>query len=395
MTQNPVSGQVVICRSARQQHSNSVEYQIEIAGKTYLPYFDSPHAVLNGSIEAAVCMSSLGAMRHGLDLLITEPVSQTFLANQQRLMSIFTSWFPEYRLPHLQAESLRQAEPLNSGRVGSFFTGGVDSFYTFLKHRSEITDLIYVHGYDVRLEDMEKRQAISAMGAAIERDTGVRFIEIETNAVRLFKDHGRWGLHGHGYGLGTIVRLLDGYLDKIYIPSSFAEAELMPWASHPDTDVLFADEAIGVIHDGCEVGRTEKIKLISTNAMALQHLRVCWEKTEGTYNCGVCEKCLRTMTTLYGLGQLSATSTFPNELSAQAIRSLLIESQSAQTFALENVRFLDNMGLKNDLVREAWMYVAIRPNWKNMLLRRSRRIKKQFLRQWNKIKNPRPNSKES
>lgn len=387
MKQDPAHAQVVICRSADQQHSNRVEYQLEIAGKTYNPYFDSPRAELIGSVEAAVCMSALGAMKHGLDIRITDPVSKTFLTNQQRLMGIFTSWFPEFQLPHLQAEHVYQAESKNSGRVGSFFTGGADSFYTFIKHRADITDLIYVHGYDVQLEDLEKRQDISAMGAAIERDTGVRFIEIETNAVRLFKDHGKWGLHGHGYGLGTIVRLLDDYLERMYIPSSFAEAELMPWASHPDTDVLFADEAIEVIHDGCEAGRTEKIKLIANSAMALQHLRVCWKKTEGTYNCGVCEKCLRTMTTLYGLGKLSAATTFPNVLSARAINGLLIDSDSARTFALENVRFLDSMGFNNDAVREAWMYVANRPYWKIVLLRRSRRIKNQFLRQWNKLKN--------
>lgn len=387
MKQDPAHDQVVICRSAGQQHSNRVEYQIEIAGKTYNPYFDSPRAKLSGSVEAAVCMSALGTMKHGLDIRATDPVSKTFLANQQRLMGVFTGWFPEFQLPNLQAEHVYQAESKKTGRVGSFFTGGVDSFYTFIKHRADITDLIYVHGYDVQLEDLEKRRDISAMGAAIERDTGVRFIEIETNAVRLFKDHGKWGLHGHGYGLGTIVRLLDAYLERIYIPSSFAEAELMPWASHPDTDVLFADESIKVIHDGCEAGRTEKIKLIANSAMALQHLRVCWKKTEGTYNCGVCEKCLRTMTTLYGLGKLSTTSTFPSVLSARAINGLLIDSESARTFALENVRFLDSMGFKNDAVREAWMYVANRPHWKIVLLRRSRRLKSQFLRQWNKLKN--------
>lgn len=93
------------------------------------------------------------------------------------------------------------------------------------------------------------------------------------------------------------------------------------------------------------------------------------------------------MTTLYGLGKLSTTSTFPSVLSARAINGLLIDSESARTFALENVRFLDSMGFKNDAVREAWMYVANRPHWKIVLLRRSRRLKSQFLRQWNKLKN--------
>jgi len=70
--------------------------------------------------------------------------------------------------------------------VGCFFTGGVDSFFTYLRHRNEVTDLIFVHGYDVDLDDLPRRAEISAMGRAIEQATGVRFIELETNAIRLF-----------------------------------------------------------------------------------------------------------------------------------------------------------------------------------------------------------------
>lgn len=127
MMHDPTIDQMVICQPADQQHSNRVEYQVKIAGKTYQPYFDSPRVALSGSVEAAVCMASLGAMRHNLDILITEPISKTFLDNQQKLMGIFTHWFPEFSLPRLKVEHTHQAEPKKSGRVGSFFTGGVDS----------------------------------------------------------------------------------------------------------------------------------------------------------------------------------------------------------------------------------------------------------------------------
>ena len=376
---------MVICRPASRERAHRLDFRLQIASKLYQIYFNSPRAELNGGVEAAVCMAALGAMRHGLGINIQAPVSATFLSNQQAWAEIFTRWFPEYHLPRWSVEQHVSLQSACSGRVGTFFTGGVDSFYSFLKHRSDITDLIYVHGYDVRLKDVEKRRAISAMGAALERDTGVRFIEIETNAVRIFKDHGKWGLHGHGLGLGTLVRLLAGYLQRIYIPSSFAQTELMPWASHPLTDVLFSVEAIDVIHDGCEAGRTEKIRRIANEPMALQHLRVCWEKLEGAYNCGECEKCLRTMTTLYGLGVLPMATTFHSSLSAAAVRKLLLDSESARTFAQENIRFLDELGLHDDPVRHAWMHVATRPGWKNAMLRHFRRWRKQWQRQRRKL----------
>ncbi|PKM31930.1 MAG: hypothetical protein CVV07_02190 [Gammaproteobacteria bacterium HGW-Gammaproteobacteria-11] len=376
---------LVVCRSAVARSASRVEFQLQIADKNYQVYFDSPRAELNGSVEAAVCMAALGSMRNSAEIHVLDSVSTTFLANQQRLAEIFSKWFPQFHQPTWMAEQTSPVKKYATGRVGCFFTGGVDSFYSFLKHRAEITDLIYVHGYDVRLEDMEKRLAISAMGAAIEQATGIRFIEIETNAIRIFKDHGKWGLHGHGYGLGTVVRLLAGYLDRIYIPSSFAESELMPWASHPVTDVLFSDESISVVHDGCEQGRAEKIRAIASNPMALQHLRVCWEKLEGAYNCGTCEKCLRTMTTLHGLGVLSTARTFPGALDANAVRRLLLNSPSALTFANENVRFLDDMGLESSEIRHAWQHVINRPGWKRKLIHRWRRLGNQITRQLNKL----------
>jgi hypothetical protein len=385
MQSDASKGTAVVCRPANMARAHRLDFTMQIAEKSYQIYFDSPRVKLDGGVEAAVCMAALGAMRQGLGIAIQGPVSAGFLANQQKLADVFTGWFPQYLSPIWYAEKAVAVTPSGSKPVGAFFTGGVDSFYTFLKHKAEITDLIYVHGYDVSLQDMEKRQAISEMGAALERDTGVRFIEIETNAVRVFKDHGKWGLHGHGFGLGTVVRLLNGYLQRIYIPSSFAEAELMPWASHPQTDVLFGDESIEVVHDGCEVGRTEKIRRIATEPMALQHLRVCWEKLDGAYNCGECEKCLRTMTTLYGLGALHGAITFPSELPALAVRSLLLDSESARTFARDNVRFLDELGLHEDPVRDAWMHVATRPGWQNALLRRIRRLRKKWQRQWRKL----------
>jgi len=43
---------------------------------------------------------------------------------------------------------IRASEPVLQAGAEAFFSGGVDSFYTFLKHRHEITDLAVVHGFD-------------------------------------------------------------------------------------------------------------------------------------------------------------------------------------------------------------------------------------------------------
>lgn len=362
-----------------ERHIGCVRYKLIFPSRSYDVYFSCSRVALSGSVEAALALVALGAMRTASKVICDARISATFMRNQQRLSDIFTGWFPVFSPLRVQVAEQYAVSSRNTGRVGCFFTGGVDSFYSFLQHRDEITDLVYVHGYDIKLDDLEHRHAVSEMGAAIERETGVRFIEIETDSIRLFKDYGKWGLHGHGYGLGVIARQLEGYLDRIYIPSSFSESEQLPWASHPETDPLFSDESIQVIHDDCSAGRTDKICFLSNHELALKHLRVCWKNIEGSYNCGTCEKCLRTMTSLYGAGVLRQSHTFPHEIDAGAIRTLVVDADSSRRFVSDNIAFLRSRELGRSDVAKAWQAVLDRSPLRNSMINRVRRLRKQWL----------------
>ncbi|MBU1330280.1 MAG: hypothetical protein KJ884_19605 [Gammaproteobacteria bacterium] len=355
-------------------------YEIAVGSRHYQVYFACARAPLRSGADAALALSALAAMDTGHDLHISGTLSPTFLQNQQQLMGIFCQWFDRYQSVEFQADALAEPIVLPAGRVGCFFTGGVDSFYSFLKHREHITDLIFVHGYDVGLKDWPRREAVSAMGRSIEAATGVRFIEVESNAIRLFRDFGRWGLHSHGYGLGTVARHLAGYLDRLYVPSSFAQADLSPWASHPLTDPLFSDEDLQVVHDGCEAGRVDKVVALSGSTLALQHLRVCWERVEGAYNCGVCEKCLRTMTSLYAVGVLEQSATFPQRLDAEQILTLVLYDESLKIFARENLRLLEQHGKLETPVGRAWQTLLARSHLHNRLRLRLAKWRKRWLR---------------
>ncbi len=334
--------------------SGRVEYEFAFPAKNHPVYFSSNDVELTGGSDAALSMMLLAAMRLGFDIELPGNISATFLENQRRLMEIFCEWFPKYQPIKIIGNEVAVTPACATGRVGAMFTGGVDSFYTYQKHQDEITDLVFVHGYDVRLTDTNKREAISKMGRELEQETGIRFIELETNSIRLFRDYGRWGLHGHGFGLGSAARLLSGYLDKLYIPSSFPTTQLFPWASHPDTDPLFSDEDLAIVHDGCEASRTEKVSAIADSAFAQKHLRVCTAKINGLYNCGRCEKCLRTMTGLYAHGQLGRFRTFPVGLDPDRIKSLIIFEESATRFVQDNIGLLESAGLGDDAVCRAW-----------------------------------------
>lgn len=353
-----------------------VDYQFVFPTKNYPVYFSSKQVELTGSPEAALSMMLLAAMKLGFDIDVSGDISATFIENQYKLMKIFSGWFPKYQPIKILSNKAPAAPKRATKRVGSLFTGGVDSFYTYLKHQHEITDLIFVHGYDVRLSDLSKREAISALGRELEQTADIRFVELETNSIRLFRDFGKWGLHAHGYGLGTAARLLSGYLDKLYIPSSFPSAELFPWASHPDTDPLFSDENLMIIHDGCEASRTEKVSAIADISLAQKHLRVCTAKIEGLYNCGRCEKCLRTMTGLYAQGRLDKFETFPASLNPENIKRLIIDDQSAEKFVQDNIRLLESKGMGDDQICRAWKDVRQRGHLQTKWLKSKKYLQK-------------------
>jgi hypothetical protein len=340
-----------------------VSYQIDICGKAFDVFFRSADVHLYSGVEPALPLALLGAMRNDSDIRVLSPVSQTYARNVQKVITIYADWFDQFSRTSIHTERSVVASPASTKRVGVFFSGGVDSFYTFLRHADEITDLIYIHGFDVRLDDLPRRQAISGMGKAVAEATGKRFIEIESNLGRIIQEYGEWGEHGNGLALASVGRTLQGSFDQIYIASGQVYQSLKPFGSHPATDPLFGDEGLTFVHHGCEATRVEKIESICGNVIALRHLRVCWERLEGKYNCGECEKCLRTMASLYALGALEKCQAFTSSIDVRKLRRLAIWRPTQLLFLQENLRLMEERGLTDTPVFLALDYVRKRPVW--------------------------------
>ncbi|MBE9167394.1 hypothetical protein IQ238_07590 [Pleurocapsales cyanobacterium LEGE 06147] len=95
--------------------------------------------------------------------------------------------------------------------------------------------------------------------------------------------------------------------------SSYNLANLNPWGSHPLIDPRFSSSDLHIRHEDAALSRLAKTQLVAQWDVALKHLRVCNEKSsylEGNYNCGKCEKCLRTMVAFMALGVLEQVPTF-------------------------------------------------------------------------------------
>lgn len=342
---------------------NSKEYSLFVRSKD-VDFTDKP--------ESLVCIAALPSMRVGASLVCNAPVSLRFSQALDTISDIFRSWDPSLHKLAIKGMVPMCREHSSSNRVGAFFTGGVDSFYTLLKHREEITDLIFVHGLDVSLDNHELRSRVSEMLREIGVGFNKRVIELETNLRTFLDSYVGWAKLSHGTALAGMGHLLFPPFKCIYIPATHTYADAFPWGSHPILDPLWSTETLEFVHDGCESTRVGKIATISDSDIALRHLRVCPKNPYGVYNCGRCEKCLRTMISLRAVGALDRCRTFETKLSTKLISTIRVYEDNTRAFVEENLKALENRAELKEVYSA--LYAAANSPWHGVSIRMFFRI---------------------
>ncbi len=338
-----------------------VRFELRGPGGPHPVFFRGSEPVLEVGPEFLLACALLPAMREGAELDLAGPVSARLLSALPTIVDILAAWAPELSpvsLPKLVPVS---RERTSRGRVGSFFSGGVDSFYTFLKNRDEITDLVFVEGFDVPAEDADLLRSVARSIDEIAQDLGVGVVHVETNLKEVIKAYVGWGNPGHGPGLMAVGHLLAPAFERIYVPSSFRYADLFPWGTHPLLDPLWSSEQLEFVHDGCEATRVAKLELVAGLEAALRGLRVCNKLGRRPYNCGECEKCIRTMIGLEAVGKLGQCTAFEAPLDPRGISRLRV-TQVSRPFFLENLQGLRERGVRPDLQRAIERRLR-RPAW--------------------------------
>jgi hypothetical protein len=148
---------------------------------------------------------------------------------------------------------------------------------------------------------------------------GLSLIEVETDARKAVTDLA-WFEHGHGAVLASVGLVLQSTLGRLIIGSSRDAESLVPAGTHPDLDPLWSTEALTFEHDEL-LGRDAKVAEIVGYEPAMQWLRVCWRRPD-LYNCGRCDKCIRTQITLWMAGGLGRCRTLPDTIDLKRVRRL-------------------------------------------------------------------------
>ncbi len=334
---------------------------IKVTATCKIRYFaeDQIYFKVHKKFESYLCLDAspfatvllIPSMKRGEDLVINGTISKKLYQNLLKLVEICSGWNVGLKPIKIKVKGFTP-ENQTPKYIASFFSGGVDSFYTYLKNKNnkdgKLTHLILVNGFDIELENKKLWQITKTRAEKIAKQEGVELIEIETNMRLLVGDIFDW-TYNYGACMGAIALLLRNGIKKAYIASSFTTEEQFPAGSMLEIDEYWGSDKLTIVHDGAEATRIEKVRKIASSPLVLENLRVCYHNHDNPYNCGKCDKCLRTMIGLQIAGKLKDAKTFPHQIDLNLVKKLRIENIHTAEFHIENLNELKKLKIEPDL----------------------------------------------
>jgi hypothetical protein len=296
--------------------------------------------------ETALAAALLPAMSTGDRLFLPGPVSPQLrraLPDVQAVLASLAAASPFADRPlqtvevtvHPDTKEMSdESRPNGTRGVGLFFSGGVDSWAALLAN-PEVTDLIYVHGFDIPVDQHGTSSVVEARLAETAKRLGKRLHVVRTDLRTLLDPRAPWEI-GHGPALASVALLFTARCERVLIGAGMTYGHLANRGSHPLHDHLWSTERCRIEHHGAHLTRAEKIEQIAQCREALNMLRVCWRQVD-RYNCGRCEKCLRAMVALEAIGALDRCPTFAAPLDLDAVAGLVVADTELRVWWHENL----------------------------------------------------------
>ena len=261
----------------------------------------APEGQLDGSPFLAGVL--VWAMRHGEDVTVDAPVSPRLLAGLEDILSLLRSFFPGEMKPiSVSAPAGQPPPPVEL--TGSYFARGVDSWYAVLRALDEdpqtppLSRVLFSPGFLSPHDNPESVRFTTERVSAAAARVGLPVVSVDTNLKWQFR------------GAQLVSTALALGFSRVLIPSGGMRGELRPRITHPEVDPRFSTERTQIVHYG-DASRLEKVAQLARSQDALDDLWVCTLDNPLTdRNCGRCEKCVRTMLELAGVGKLEAFSAF-------------------------------------------------------------------------------------
>ena len=322
------SGQTRSCLLKQTTASeNSTEQELWFAYPINLPMPE------DDDCDSYLLATLLPAMQLRAAIRVHGSVSHELLANLTELQYVWNKWLPErYFLIDIQVDRIRESDVQVDGAIAAF-SGGVDAQFTAYRHATgragyatrAIKAGVFVHGFDIPLEDTEGFASAAKIAAKALADINIELLPVETNIRTL------WSINWEDYHAAAIASVLCGlkrYAGIGLIGSGDSyDVLISPWGSHPITDPLLSSGDFRVIHDGAGFSRSEKLQTLSAWPLGIESLRFCWAGDQNDINCGRCEKCLRTRLNFLVAG-IDNPQCFSEPIDSSLFKSMALKSKA-------------------------------------------------------------------
>lgn len=288
---------------------------------------------LFASSDAFLTAMILPAMAQGQPLSIEGQVSKKLLKGLHQYQAVFAKWYP-HRFSVVEMCPDQVTDERYGGEwEATAFSGGVDSFYSWVTLKKQLHGALFMAGFDMPLNLKRSIGELTASFEGLSEESKIPLSVGSTN-LREFTDTVDW-TNAHGPALAASALFFQKVWRKFYIPSSYTEETYPKWGTHPELDPLLSTESMEFVHHGMEANRVRKLERLVLCPETYDRLRVCWIQDIGLKNCGKCEKCIRTQIALGLLKALPRYSTFPSPLTGRKIRSLAMRTHQSRLFARE------------------------------------------------------------
>ena len=267
-------------------------------------WFSSTDAVLQPSPEAFATALLMPALVNNRRLLVQNAVCSRWASQIPTAVELLHQWWNVPRIPP-RFRTCDDAATAGEGRIGLCFSGGVDSFFSLLRHRPRVETLIYVYDYDIPIRGHSRQPHFEPWFRRLADKCHVQPIVIRTN----LKTHPLRGevdwFAAHGACLAATGHLLSDRIGTLVMSSSYDFSSPHPSGTHWKLDPLWSSARLDCTHFGATHKRTKKLLEIAQEPLLREFLRVCWANEDDRQNCGSCEKCLRTQLILVTCGELA------------------------------------------------------------------------------------------
>lgn len=328
---------MVLMGNVSQIDRSTVGFELRLDDEVVAALTTSSNMPLRTNPTALIAAFLPIAAKMGHDLHIVGSLDSRAVAGSIPAIDILTGWYDDLLPARLLECAVSTGEHVTAKGVACLASLGLDSFYSIHTRRAEITHLVICRGFDISLDNDRLWEQTVGVCRTVAATEGKTLIEVTTDIRSLSDKYMHWATRFHGAAIAAVAHLLDEHIAHLIVPSSFTSDEGMSWGTHTRLDHLWSSSLLTFEHHPVGVSRVEKMRAVADNASAMQYMRVC-TKNLSAYNCGRCEKCIRTACNAIAVGVGGRIASLP-EVTAADVMAMPMKPARVQ-FLAENLTAL-------------------------------------------------------